>query len=839
MFDNIVLDVFIGLVLIYLLYSLFITIVSEMIVTWMALRSRVLRVAIEKMLNDGMHNRNYPARNFLQRWWNIVQRYFLKEFDDFKSSLAGKFYSSPSIKYLSDNGGEHKTSFSQTKPSYISAEMFAESLIRLLKDKGNGATDIEKVLFCLKFNTHHIEPATLKNLRDLTASCDNDINAIKAKFKAWYNETMDRATGWYKRRMQLILFWLGLIVAIAFNVDSIQIAKMLSKDTDARNELVSMGIQLSKDSARYSNFILQSDTLNTRDILDSGYAHVTKDIADANVILGLGWPLANLMKNEKSCFDEKKDSASFAVLKEYKNIFNDFTGAYNNLQNSSRVNKKKSDSLRQKLLIYKKDTTVFTLEQVFAPDSVKGKLNDTLTKTNSLIDSTINRLSIAEAKTKADSAVLMLLIETRKKATGQVNTYTSGKFVLIDSIVNDTAGKKIIVYTQQPYSTPEKIWHVLKKCNPFSSDFWSFIFSIHFLGLFITALMLSLGAPFWFDLLKKLVAIRGAGVKPEEKKPDIINETVLPVAEENNGLQTRPEEVTEVAADACEEALKKYGPEIKKIPGVKSVFSVIKNKIKQIQVNVDNEATKEAVRNQFPNLIVSGVEVPQNIVVSGVPLSHAGDKGIISNRSGKNGFGSLGCVLKRKETGSKHLLSCWHVLKGDIDYSDSDSEPVIIDKESGAELAFRWAGGIMDKFDYGLAICKADIVYSDNSFLKTKLGLPKTHKIEHQPLSLKDIDNQIPVRYYDSLNDKIVSGLIYTNTPAVDINYIDKTRTVKDILILTNENEQTISHEGNSGSIVFDDKNNAIAMIIAGDKNYTYAIMISNIFSIHTEMDIA
>ena len=38
-----------------------------------------------------------------------------------------------------------------------------------------------------------------------------------------------------------------------------------------------------------------------------------------------------------------------------------------------------------------------------------------------------------------------------------------------------------------------------------------------FAGWFMTGLALSLGAPFWFDLLSKFVNIRGAGVKPERQ----------------------------------------------------------------------------------------------------------------------------------------------------------------------------------------------------------------------------------------------------------------------------------------------------------------------------------
>jgi hypothetical protein len=34
-------------------------------------------------------------------------------------------------------------------------------------------------------------------------------------------------------------------------------------------------------------------------------------------------------------------------------------------------------------------------------------------------------------------------------------------------------------------------------------------------GFLITALAISLGAPFWFDLLKKLMQLRGDGAKPE------------------------------------------------------------------------------------------------------------------------------------------------------------------------------------------------------------------------------------------------------------------------------------------------------------------------------------
>jgi hypothetical protein len=52
MFNSVALDVVIGLIFIYLLYSLLATVISEMIASVLGLRARNLKVAINRMLND-------------------------------------------------------------------------------------------------------------------------------------------------------------------------------------------------------------------------------------------------------------------------------------------------------------------------------------------------------------------------------------------------------------------------------------------------------------------------------------------------------------------------------------------------------------------------------------------------------------------------------------------------------------------------------------------------------------------------------------------------------------------------------------------------------------------
>jgi len=284
MFDNVAFEVVIGLVFIYLLYSLLATIVGEIISTACGIRQRLLRIAIERMFNDGYYTKIERSAeryiNFLRKWWLDVKgwarKVLLYEPEEFKTSFAGKFYEYPAIKYLGRIEEDHKGLFSSTKPAYITPEYFADTLINFLREKGSGATDMDRIGFCLKFNTYHIQPKTLKQFRNLFENAATNKDAYRQNLMKWFNETMDRNNGWYKRKMRSILFWLAIVLAVAFNIDSIRIAKILAKDKEARGQLVSLGIELSKDSARYKDFVAgNGDTIQSKAVLDSGFAHVT------------------------------------------------------------------------------------------------------------------------------------------------------------------------------------------------------------------------------------------------------------------------------------------------------------------------------------------------------------------------------------------------------------------------------------------------------------------------------------------------------------------------------------------------------------------------------------
>jgi hypothetical protein len=72
MFNNVVLDVFISLIFIFLLYSLLASILQEFVAGRLNLRARMLQKAIRRMLED----QGTPGGNVFQR--STFDNYFLE-----------------------------------------------------------------------------------------------------------------------------------------------------------------------------------------------------------------------------------------------------------------------------------------------------------------------------------------------------------------------------------------------------------------------------------------------------------------------------------------------------------------------------------------------------------------------------------------------------------------------------------------------------------------------------------------------------------------------------------------------------------------------------------------
>lgn len=88
---------------------------------------------------------------------------------------------------------------------------------------------------------------TYKQLSFYYKNAQYDIEKFKKQIEKWFEEMMKRSQGWYKKRIQVVLLIVGLIITTIFNVDTIAITKKLSKDPKAREYFVeaAAGIEFS------------------------------------------------------------------------------------------------------------------------------------------------------------------------------------------------------------------------------------------------------------------------------------------------------------------------------------------------------------------------------------------------------------------------------------------------------------------------------------------------------------------------------------------------------------------------------------------------------------------
>lgn len=291
MFNNLAFDVVIGLIFIYLLYSLLATVIAEIIATNLGLRARNLKEAVNRMLND---EQEY---NYNGRWRKVVTNWLSKKIyrlldsckllKNPKNPIIANFYNHPEIKYLGSSG-------LFKNPSSFKAVSFSKTLLYQLN--GSGIIDVNKVDAALRNKAQLVlGEETASYVLSMWEDSERNVVKFKQQLEAWFDRTMEQATEWYKRKIQFVLLLIGFTLAWTFNADTIVIVKKLSQDKDAREQLVNLtsayfaaqptppkSISESLDANQASRYSEKMDSLL------SVKKKLETDITSANSILGFG-----------------------------------------------------------------------------------------------------------------------------------------------------------------------------------------------------------------------------------------------------------------------------------------------------------------------------------------------------------------------------------------------------------------------------------------------------------------------------------------------------------------------------------------------------------------------
>ncbi|PBQ33661.1 hypothetical protein CNR22_18385 [Sphingobacteriaceae bacterium] len=137
-------------------------------------------------------------------------------------------------------------------------------------------------------------------------------NCLVNQIESWYNEMGERLTYWYRKRARVRLFWLGILLAILFNIDSVQLFNHLQTNKSSQAALMNF---YESNTDRLNTLARANNTLDKDSLKDKivSYGNLMDSLAlEAN--LPVGWSHSILNKHKR----QDKNSANQAQLQSVK-----------------------------------------------------------------------------------------------------------------------------------------------------------------------------------------------------------------------------------------------------------------------------------------------------------------------------------------------------------------------------------------------------------------------------------------------------------------------------------------------------------------------------------------
>ncbi|MCC7449013.1 MAG: hypothetical protein IT324_16460 [Anaerolineae bacterium] len=226
-----ILDVAIGMILLYLILSVVVSALNEFLSNLLDWRAKNLEYFIDNLL--------------------------------FSSPISTKeFYEQTVIAPQLED---------KRRPAYIDAEDFAQAMLDLARAK-SGVPMVMLPGETPKITWQDMQAAVAKlpdnsPLKKVLASAlvkaEGDIEKVRANLASWYDNSMERVSGWYKSKIQYVLIILGMVIAVIFNIDTINYVNRLLENPALRSAIAAQAANVKEmNDVTVANLRTQLEMLN-------------------------------------------------------------------------------------------------------------------------------------------------------------------------------------------------------------------------------------------------------------------------------------------------------------------------------------------------------------------------------------------------------------------------------------------------------------------------------------------------------------------------------------------------------------------------------------------------
>ena len=370
----------------------------------------------------------------------------------------------------------------------------ASSLLSEARDKVAGVHNV-------------VVPAQLQTaLLALMDDAGTNLNKAQANLEQWFNDAMDRVSGGYKRKSHVFIVIIAVVITVLANVDTLDVADALSHDKALRDTIVAAAPALAKAD---TDLVNQERGINPNGSpappppsTSAPGTNPTVPPADQGNSKPPATPTPTPAPLPKPSLSTIK--ASIDELK----TFGLPIGYIRVCTTAEEPVLAKSKQLEDAAVTAEAAAQSATAKAQAAKAEADANPQDTVKK------------DAAVAAEKATEGPVKDAQEARKKATAQKEG--DPKCREASKLTANELKRRLPTTGEHKFVSRDKDnkiqTDIFASLGALISDSWGLLYS-HWLGWIMTAFALSLGAPFWFDMLNKLIVVRST-VKPKEKSQD-------------------------------------------------------------------------------------------------------------------------------------------------------------------------------------------------------------------------------------------------------------------------------------------------------------------------------
>ncbi len=217
-------DVAAGIVFVYLFMSMVATIGREALEAFLRTRATHLEQGLTELLCVRVPVAKSKTRTTLD--YQMLQNFY--DHPLIMSLYRGTYTIPP----------KRKPWTGLTLPSYVPSGHFAYAVLDLLAEAGGQTSAGNLDLNDIVAGANSIDNKKLGKMAQFAVNnASGDLDKARSFIESWFNATMDRVSGTYRRETQTILFWISLVFCIILNVNTVVIADNLYRNPSLRKTL--------------------------------------------------------------------------------------------------------------------------------------------------------------------------------------------------------------------------------------------------------------------------------------------------------------------------------------------------------------------------------------------------------------------------------------------------------------------------------------------------------------------------------------------------------------------------------------------------------------------------